>query len=121
MKTLYRWLSCDYKLVGGIGSRSISRNQVLNMRQIGKLPTKQQAYRFSDFLITQGIDAVADEDDGEWVIWVRNEDQLPEAREHLTNFAADPTAAKYVAAGSQADRVRKEQEAQHRVRAKQQH
>lgn len=80
------------------------------MRQIGTLPNKLQADRFTGFLITQGIDVFAEQEDADWVIWVRDEDQLLAAREALQEFCLRPEAARYAEAVPHADRLRKQQE-----------
>ena len=55
------------------------------MRQIGTLDSEATARRFTAYLLTQGIDAHADEGSDQWQIWVRDEDhrdrqELPRTR-----------------------------------------
>jgi GlpG protein len=65
------------------------------MRQIGTLQTQAQADRFTAFLITQGISAVVEPDANWWTIWVRDEDQVPPARDALEEFRRNPDDARY--------------------------
>jgi GlpG protein len=60
------------------------------MRQIGSLPQQVLAERFTAFLITRGISATAEEDGDAWLIWVRDEDQLPTAQQALREFVSNP-------------------------------
>ncbi len=80
------------------------------MRQIGSLDDQQQADRFSDYLLTQGIETLVEaaEAAGEWSVWVRDEDRLEESREELRSFLQQPTATKYREAGLAAERMREE-------------
>src|SRR6187397_1104243 len=62
-----------------------------DMRQIGNLSTEQDARRFADYLLTQGVESKAlKESDGQWAIWVRDENKLDQAREHYTHFQSNP-------------------------------
>jgi len=65
------------------------------MRQIGTLQTQAQADRFTAFLITQGISSVAEPDTTWWTIWIRDEDQVPPAREALEEFRRSPDDPRY--------------------------
>lgn len=65
------------------------------MRQIGTLQTQAQADRFTAFLITQGISAVAEPEPDCWAVWVRDEDQVTPAREALEEFRRNPDDARY--------------------------
>ena len=87
------------------------------MRQIGSLPNRVQAARFAAFLITEDISCEADEEeDGQWSIWVHDEQQIPAAREHLDQFVADPENTRYQGREAAAEeRVR--QEHQRRLQA----
>lgn len=79
------------------------------MRQIGNLPTEPQAKNFTDYLFASGITASAQEEDGNWCIWVTDEDQLAGARNSLAEFRENPTDPKFVAASSTAEQLRKQQ------------
>lgn len=65
------------------------------MRQIGTLQTQTQADRFTAFLVTQGISAVAEAETQWWTIWVRDEDQVSRARDALEEFRRNPDDARY--------------------------
>ena len=65
------------------------------MRQIGTLQTQTQAERFTAFLLTQGISAVAEPETNWWTVWVRDEDQVSPAREALEEFRRNPDDPRY--------------------------
>jgi len=79
------------------------------MRQIGTLQTEAQADRFAAFLITQGISAVAEPEADWWAVWVRDEDQVPTAREALEEFRRNPDDARYRGAIREANAVLQEE------------
>jgi GlpG protein len=68
------------------------------MRQIGTLPDETEAERFAAFLITSDIIAHAEEDGDGWAIWVRDENQLDDAKKALSEFRVDPRADRYAGA-----------------------
>jgi len=76
------------------------------MRQIGFLANETLAQRFVDYLVTVDILAQCDEDEAQWVIWVRNEDQLDQAKTELQEFSGDPDNARYLSAGVRALEIR---------------
>jgi GlpG protein len=79
------------------------------MRQIGNLPHRAAAQRFASYLVAQGIGAHAEEGNGNWAIWVREEDQLHHARTALAQFVAEPDHPRYRDAERIADsRIREE-------------
>jgi hypothetical protein len=66
------------------------------MRQIGTLPYQAQAERFTAYLITRGISAMAEEDGEAWLIWVRDEDQLEAAQEGSAGvYVSNPDDQRY--------------------------
>jgi GlpG protein len=65
------------------------------MRQIGSLSHQTEAERFTAYLITQGVAAHAEEDDGAWTVWVRDEDKLDHATEALKDFRRHPDDQRY--------------------------
>jgi GlpG protein len=87
------------------------------MRQIGSLTNQRDAQRLAAFLITQGIDAHTEQDTGEWAIWVRDENRLEEAKEHLAQFRFDPQDSRYRSAEREAEAIRR-QEAERRAAAR---
>lgn len=60
------------------------------MRQIGTVASEVLAVRFVDYMTTKEISAICEEDEGQWAIWVRDENDLDVAREELGRFEADP-------------------------------
>jgi GlpG protein len=86
------------------------------MRQVGSLPDQRDAERFAAFLVTQGIDAHAEQDMREWAIWVRDENCIEQARESFELFKIDPNDSRYKGAERDAEAIRRE-EAQRRISA----
>ncbi len=80
------------------------------MREIGTLPDEQQAHRFADYALTQGVEVMVESDGDEWSVWVYEEDQIDQAKEQLTQFAAEPENKKYTQASQAADELRKQAE-----------
>jgi GlpG protein len=79
------------------------------MRQIGTLKSEQDARRFAAHLTAQGVSANAEQDRDGWVIWVRDEDHLEEAKDELQKFKLDPTDRRYRSAERDAEAVRREE------------
>ncbi len=88
------------------------------MRQAGKLSNREQGQRLADYLLTLGISAKVDPDGDSWAIWVRDEDQLPQAVKELEQFVADPDAARYRESTRTAESVRKQQAREEQARRK---
>jgi GlpG protein len=65
------------------------------MRQVGTLASERDAQRFAAWLVAQQIEAHAEQEANGWAVWVREEDQLPKAREALAEYQANPLDAKY--------------------------
>ncbi|MGD9648363.1 MAG: rhomboid family intramembrane serine protease [Pirellulales bacterium] len=78
------------------------------MRQIGTLSDPQQAQRFADYLLTQGITTRLDPHDGVVNVWVREEDQVPRAVAELASFQREPNDDRYQAAAPEAQALRRE-------------
>ena len=77
------------------------------MRQIGILPSEEQAKRFIDYLLTQGVEARADEEaDDTWAVWIIDEEQIARAGEELRLFQADPQQPRYLDGAGQAENIR---------------
>jgi GlpG protein len=81
------------------------------MRQVGSLNTEREARQFAAWLLAQRIEAHAEQEPGGWVVWVRDEDKLPLAREALAHFREHPDDAKYRDAEQTAQAVAREEEA----------
>ena len=87
------------------------------MRQAGILKDEREARRFAAWLVTQRIEAHAESEGDAWTIWVRDEDQIRQAREALSHFQAHPQDPKYRNAERSAEQLLREEEEQ-RQRAK---
>ena len=79
------------------------------MRQVGSLPDQQKAERFAAYLVTQGIDAHAEQDNHDWAVWVRDEDRLDQARDSLSHFRLDPDDSRYRGVERDAEVIRREE------------
>lgn len=77
------------------------------MRQVGSLPNQREAERFSAYLVTQGIDAHAEQDTHEWAVWVRDEDRIEQARQSLEHFRVDPEDNRYRGVERDAEVIRR--------------
>jgi GlpG protein len=88
------------------------------MRQAGTLSTEQAAQRLTDYLTTLDIVAFAEREGDEWVIWVRDENQLEQAKEDLASFAHNPEDARYREATRKANSIRRDQEKKARQAAR---
>ena len=82
------------------------------MRQIGTIPRLEQAQLFADYLAALDIDAITEQQDSQWAIWVRDEDAREKAKEHLQSYLSDPDSPEFekIAAPIQAARIRKQEE-----------
>lgn len=81
------------------------------MRQIGTLSTKDDANRFADYLLTQGVEVKAEQESAGWAIWVRDENQLDRAQKAFDEFAQNPKDERYREAARQAVGMRREEQA----------
>lgn len=77
------------------------------MRQIGTLPNQEQANRFADYLVTQGMNARAEEDGDGWAIWVIDEEHVMQAAAELEDFQANPQDQRYAQVGNKAAEIRR--------------
>ncbi len=80
------------------------------MRQAGTISDKQDAQRFGDYLLAQGISNKIDPAGDGWAIWVRDENQIERSREELARFQAEPTDPRYTAAAQTARQARRQAE-----------
>jgi GlpG protein len=85
------------------------------MRQIGTLSGEADARRFTAYLITQGIGAQAEEENDGWALWIREENQIEQARDELQSFKLDPKHSRYQGAERTAEAALREE---HRRREK---
>ena len=88
------------------------------MRQVGQLPNQQQARQFVDFLTTLGIESREEFDDGQWAIWVMDEERIPQAQEELEAFQANPEDPRYQKVAEKAEALRREKTERQRAAAK---
>jgi GlpG protein len=79
------------------------------MRLAGKIADQHDASTVVDYLLTRGIGARAEANDGAWQIWILDEDRVAEGKQVLTEFAANPRDEIYRAASKAADRLRREE------------
>lgn len=78
------------------------------MRQIGSLPGEAQARLFADFLHARGIRGeIEAEADRTWSVWIRDDDQIPEAQSSLARYQANPNAPEFQRATEDAAKARK--------------
>lgn len=92
------------------------------MRQIGKLSSENHAARFVDYLLTQGIHSKSDANSqGEWLIWIHEENQVDQARTELEAFRSNPDDSRYRSAGEEAAGIRKMEQLREKERRKNVH
>ncbi|QDU98172.1 Rhomboid protease GlpG [Lignipirellula cremea] len=75
------------------------------------------AERFAAYLLTQGVDSIAELEGDAWGIWIRDENQVHRAKEELAKFRDAPDSPQYVEAQTKASRLLREDE-ERRKRAK---
>ena len=84
------------------------------MRQVGTLSTERSARQFAAWLVAQQMPAHAEAENGAWVVWIRDEDHLPRAREALAHYQANPADPQYQDAERAAQQLAKDEEAKRR-------
>ncbi|GIW99068.1 MAG: glpG protein [Pirellulaceae bacterium] len=84
------------------------------MRSLGNVDNQDAAEKLVAYLLTEGISTQVEttEESEQIEIWVRDEDQLPTARQIYDEFRHHPSDPKYAAAVSRARRLLKEQQKQ---------
>lgn len=78
------------------------------MRQLTTLPSADAAQTLADYLLTQRIETKLEREADGWAIWVRDEDQLPRARQELEQFNHNPQDPRFKAASSAASSLRRQ-------------
>ncbi len=78
------------------------------MRQAGTLPSKQDAERFADYLLTLGIGSKIDPSADQWAIWILDENQVPRSKQELQQYLQEPHDSRYLAAERDAKVTRRE-------------
>ena len=90
------------------------------MRAIGEFSNEQEARRLGDYLYAKGIPNDVDEEDGEWTLWIHDDDQLAQVATELEAFRSNPTDRQYTEGARQAAALRKKEAAQDTLAAKRQ-
>ena len=88
------------------------------MRQLAVFESPEQARTLAAYLVAQRIIAHAEQENSSYSVWVRDEDQMPAAKEALVHFRENPSDARYANAESAASDVRRQQEAEQANRQK---
>lgn len=91
------------------------------MRQIGAIATDQEASRFVDYLLTQGIEAKSDSRNGEHVVWIHDEGKVDQARSELQAYLSNPSDQRYADATKEANSIRKVEHLKNEQRRKNVH
>jgi GlpG protein len=68
------------------------------MRRIGQLSDASLAHQFCNYLVSLSIEATADSEGDEeaaWDIWIRDENDVPQAKAELAEFEAFPQSERY--------------------------
>ena len=77
------------------------------MRRVGQLPSDAEAQKFHDALVSRGIEATTEAEDGGGVlIWVHDDDQITEAARLFALFRATPDAPEFRDAATKATAIR---------------
>jgi GlpG protein len=77
------------------------------MRQLTTLPDADEARRLADYLLTLKIETRLEQEREGWVVWVCDEDRLPQAREELERFTRNPSDPRYAGVSRQAESLRR--------------
>ncbi|MGI9515943.1 MAG: hypothetical protein ACR2NP_02760, partial [Pirellulaceae bacterium] len=80
------------------------------MRQIGSVQNQQQAERLSAYLMTREISTQCEQDGDKWMVWVKEEDQIDQAKALLNEFRDNPDEIKYREAIDVAQKITRENE-----------
>ncbi|MCH2212711.1 MAG: rhomboid family intramembrane serine protease [Fuerstiella sp.] len=81
------------------------------MRELTAFQDKKNAGRLAAYLMTQSIAAQVEEEQGQWIIWVINDDDRETARQILEDFRADPQDSRYDTAVGQAKQLARQETA----------
>lgn len=77
------------------------------MRNIGTLPDEKRARSFSDLLLSRKIrNEIEPEAGTAWLVWVLDEERVPEAQGLLATFLANPDSTEFRDAKREAAKVR---------------
>lgn len=75
------------------------------MRQIGMLPSQEDANRFSAFLLTQDIESQVELEDQAWAIWIKDENRVAESKSLLGAYQQNPNDPKYTQSLAEAQKL----------------
>ena len=78
------------------------------MRQLGTLPDRSSAELLHDHLYALGVHTKLERDGAEWALWVRDEDQLPQARAEFAQFRENPADPRYAGVSQAAEALRQQ-------------
>ena len=76
------------------------------MRAIGQLSSEAQARVLGDHLVANKIRNEIEEDSGTWIIWIKDEEQVVDAKARLDKFLANPAAPEFQLARAKAAQVK---------------
>jgi len=82
------------------------------MRQVGILDSETLAQQFADYLLVNQLAGRMDSTDGEFEIWVFDENDVPAAREAFGRFQENPEAEEFTQARKQAVKLRQQKAAE---------
>jgi GlpG protein len=78
------------------------------MRQAGTIATKQDAERFANYLLSLGISSKIEPSNGQWAVWIHDENQIPRSKQELEQFHQEPNDHRYADAEHAARLARRE-------------
>lgn len=85
------------------------------MRELTVFADRDQAERLSAYLVTQAIPSEVDEEAGQWIIWVVNDDDREKAQKVLEEFRKDPDNESYRAAVGTVRKLAKQEASSERM------
>ena len=88
------------------------------MRHIGTLQNESDAHRFAAYLVTTGAIAHAEEDRDGWAIWVRDENQVTQAKDAFEEYRRNPEQATYRGVEHEAENIRRNEAKQREAATK---
>ena len=76
------------------------------MRRLGSISEQTHAEHVTDYLLTLNVHARAEQEDGEWAVWVLDEEKLDEAREVFKELKENPNDERLKGVAQQATALR---------------
>ncbi|MFC1764600.1 rhomboid family intramembrane serine protease [Planctomycetota bacterium] len=78
------------------------------MRLIGSLSSDEEAQRLCDFLYAEGMETQVDPgSDGQWEVWILDDDHLDAAQSQFDRYQQDPHASDFARGAAMGDKKRK--------------